>query len=67
MRRLPCLPDATGITTSSYEIGLLKSWSQVAKSMAVNSLSQDPGEQGLLAEVARGSPSMAPSGIEGDG
>ena len=46
-------PDATRITTLAYETGLLKSWSQVAKSVAVNSLS--PEWARLLGAAARGS------------
>lgn len=54
MHRQLHLTDAPGITTFYYEIGLLKRWSQVAKSVAVNSLSGVVSEHGLLGEVALG-------------
>lgn len=50
------LADATGVTTFCYEIRLLRSWSQVAKSVAVNSLRRDLRELRLtVGEGALGS------------
>ena len=66
--RQPGLTHATGITPHRYETGLSKSWSQVAKSMAVNSLRQDLRESGSPAEVALGSLKWPHLGLgEGEG
>lgn len=46
--RQPYLADATGITTFCYEIRLSRSWSQVAKSVAVNTSSADLSEHSLM-------------------